>query len=169
MNIDVIYGLPSRVMAELSSQLFKHEHLSKMLFYTDKKYEKESILNQKKISWSKLKDKNIFVGRRVPIVLKISGAFISFRVFNCYPHSTGAGIGNVEIDVDIIVHKDCLNTIHGARDIVIVEMVNEALMNIDMSTLGRVKVLETYDIRDIPIEYSGYTVKFMVQGFVNYK
>lgn len=159
-----MYGLPNRSMTELSKQLFKHEHLSKMLFYTDKQYETEDILSQKKVSWSKLVDKNIFIGKRVPIILKESGAFISFRVFDYYPHNK-QGMYNVEIDIDVIVHKDCMKTIHGTRDITIVTMIHEALADVDLAGIGECTFLNTYDIRDLDAEYVGYTNKVRVLGF----
>lgn len=160
-----IYGLPNRVMTNLSAQLFKHEHLSKMLYYTDKKYETEDILNQKKVSWSKLKDKNIFIGRRIPLVLKESGAFISFRVFDYYPHNK-QGIYNVEIDIDVIVHQDCMKTTHGTRDITMVAMIHEALANADLTGIAKkCDIGNTYDIRDLDAEYNGYTCKVKIEGF----
>lgn len=158
-----VYGLPNRVMTDLSSQLFKHEHLSKMLYYTDKQYENEDILIQKKVSWSKLKDKNIFVGRRIPIVLKLSGAFISFRVFDYYPYNKN-GIYNIEIDIDVIVHQDCMKTIHGTRDITIVTMIHEALQDKTLTGIGECSILNTYDIRDLDAEYSGYSIRVKVEG-----
>lgn len=158
-----VYGFPSRAMTDLSSQLFKHEHLSKMLFYTDKQYETEDILSQKKVSWSKLKDKNIFIGRRIPIILKQSGAFISFRVYDYYPHNK-QGMYNVEIDIDVIVHQDCMKTIHGTRDAVIMTMIHEALEDADLTGIGECSLLNTYDIRDLDAEYCGYTNKVRIVG-----
>lgn len=160
-----VYGLPNRVMTDLSSQLFKHEHLSKMLYYTDKQYENEEILAQKKISWSKLKNKNVFIGKRIPIVLKSSGAFMSLRVFDFYPHNEN-GIYNVEVDIDVIVHQDCMQTIYGTRDITIVTMIYEALTDKTLTGIGKCSILNMYDIRDLDAEYSGYTVKVKTKGML---
>lgn len=158
-----VYGLPNKVMASISTQLFKHEHLSKMLYYTSKEYTTQDIIAQKKVSWSKLKNKNIFIGRRVPIVLNISGAFISFRVFDYYPHNQ-ADLYNVEVEIDVIVHKDCMDTIHGTRDIAIVTMIHEALYQKDLEGIGKCDILSTYDIRDLTAEYSGYTIRLRAKG-----
>lgn len=159
-----IYGLPNRVMTSLSSKLFENENLSKMLYYTDKKYENLPILNEKRVSFSTLKGNHIFIGRRVPVVLKKSGAFVSFRVFNYYQHNKN-GIYIVEIDIDTIVHQDCMNTTIGTRDITIATMIIDSIENSDLSGIGKCDITSTYDIRDLDAEYNGYTTRVRIEGY----
>lgn len=163
----MLYGLPNRVMTNLSMQLFKHEHLSKFLHYTAIEYKTKNILLEEKVSASELVDKNIFVGKRVPIIIGMSGAYISFRVYDYYPGYGGKDTYNVEVDIDIIVHKDCQDTIHGTRDITLVTMVHEALRDERLTGIGKCRLGNAYDIRDLDVGYSGYTVRASIKGFPN--
>lgn len=161
----MLYGLPNIIMSELASELYKHPHLSKFLFYVEKEYENENLLKQKPISWSKLINKSFFCGRRIPIVLTNTGAYLSFRVYDYKPMNK-RDMYYVTIDIDIITHKDCQYTIHGGRDACILAMVHEVLQNYLKHSIGKGDIINTYDIRDIDPEYQGYTVKIELEGFV---
>lgn len=162
----MIYGLPNRIISNILSEFFKHEHLSKMLYYVEKEYEKEDVLKLNKVSWGKeLVQKCIFNDKRIPIVLKHTGAFMSLRIFDYYPMNK-KDMYEVLVDIDMITHKECQKTIHGSRDACILAMVHESLSDWKLNNaIGRADILSTYDIRDLDSEYSGYTVKVKVQGF----
>lgn len=161
-----IYGLPNRMTSQIMIALLEHEHLSKMLYYTGEKYTKNDILIEEPVSWVKLIGKNIFIGKRIPLTMNDSQAYMAFRVYNYKPTGKTAknSIYEIIVDIDIIVHEGCQKTIHGTRDGCMLAMVHEALTSsILEDAIGEIDIQGSYDLRDIPADYSGYTCRIIAQ------
>lgn len=163
-----IVGLPNRVISELGSNLIKHEYLLNFIYYTGENSDKEDLLIKDKVSASKLIDKNIFIGRRIPTKIEEVGAFVSIRVYNYAPQfrETGNFIKEVTVDINILVHDDCQKTIHGTRDLTIATAFQEVIQNNGLSGIADTcKIEGMYEILGLHPQFSGYKIRFKVTGF----
>ena len=164
----LIYGLPNRVVAELTAKLFESSKLLNYIYYTGKEYENVDLFSLETPSTNKLVDKNIFIGRRIPNLMKQVGAFVDIRV-NRYEPMLGQKsrkiIKYVEVDIDILCHVDCQKTLRGTRDITIVTLMQEILENEELTGIGEVEIRTVTEILGLNTDYNGYQLKIIVKGF----
>lgn len=168
-NIIEPYGLPNKVISELSAKIFEYPWLLNYIYYTGKEYENVDLLTLKPPKASNLIDKNIFIGRRIPLLMKKVGAFVDIRVNRYQPllnKKSPKLIKYVEVDIDIICHEDCQRTLRGTRDITIVTLLQEALENQGLTGIAdSIEITSVTEILGMNVEYSGYTVKIQITGF----
>lgn len=162
---DKVVSTSNKILSEVSAKIFENENIMKFLYYTDKKYEDQSILDEPKVSPSKLINKYIFINRRVPTPLTEAGAFISMRFYDYGGKSVGRNIKKMVIDIDVIVHEDCINTIHGTRDTFLIDAIQDSLDCPLPSSVGKCEVKRTYDILGLNVKYNGFTVRMEVDAF----
>ena len=80
-----VYGLPNRVIAEIGAKILESPELLNYIYYTGKEYENTDLFTLEPPSANDLVDKYIFIGRRIPNIMKQVGAFLDIRV-NRYQH-----------------------------------------------------------------------------------
>ena len=162
------YGLPNRVISELMAKIFESDNLLKYIYYTGKEHEDIDIFSLKRPPSSELIDKNIFIGRRIPNLMKQVGAVVDIRV-NRYEPILGQKsrkiIKYVEVDIDILCHIDCQKTLRGTRDITIVTLMQEILENEELTGIGEVEIRTVTEILGLNTDYNGYQLKIIVKGF----
>lgn len=165
----IAYGLPNRVMGELVAKILESENLLKYIYYTDKEYENVDLFTLERPSTNDLIDKHIFIGRRIPNLMKRVGAFIDLRVNRYQPTPSVKSallIKYVEIDIDIICHVDCQKTLRGTRDITIAVLMQEVLENCDLTGIASgVEITSLTEILGLHQDYNGYQLKIRVTGF----
>lgn len=165
----IAYGLPNRVMGELMAKILESENLLKYIYYTDKEYENVDLFTLERPKTTDLIDKHIFIGRRIPNLMKKVGAFIDLRVNRYQPTpsvKSSLYIKYVEIDIDIICHVDCQKTLRGTRDITIAVLLQEALEYSDLTGIASgVEITSLTEILGLHQDYNGYQLKIRVTGF----
>lgn len=162
------YGFANRCLSEITAEMMGNEDLLKFLYYTDN--EEEDFLAKEKPTADKIINKHIYTGRRIPDILHRSGAYICTRMNEYAPVQRKSEIMKlVEIELMIIVHDKCANTIYGSRDVAILSALEEALDEKNISGVGKCILTRGADIQGLPIEYSGYFAYVEVQGFPTLK
>lgn len=165
---NLIYGLPNRIMSELSAKIFSSPKLLNYIYYTDKEYENVDLFSLEPPSASSLVGENIFIGRRIPNLMEKVGAFIDIRVNRYEPlvnKKSVKMIKNVDIDIDVVCHVDCQTTLRGTRDITIVTLLQEILENEDLSGIGNVEIYSTTEILGLHTDFNGYQLRIKITGF----
>lgn len=161
------YGFPNRVISEVAAELIKHEAFCKFLYYTQDE-EVSEILNKPSINGSILLNKNLFIGRRVPITLLKSGAYTTIRMDDFKPEDYNSEIIKLtDVEIMVIVHQDALSTLNGTRDCALVSAVIDALDRKKLGGIGNCRVVRVNDIMGLPVEYNGYKILVRVKGFPN--
>lgn len=167
----IAYGLPNRVMGELMAKIFESDNLLKYIYYTGKEYECVDLFSLERPSTDELIDKNIFIGRRIPNLMKKVGAFLDVRVNRYEPLPVSKSkshllIKYVEVDIDIICHVSCQKTLRGTRDITIAVLLQEILENSDLTGIAtNVEITSLTEILGLHQDYNGYQLKIKVTGF----
>ncbi len=163
------YGLPNRIISELSAKIFENPKLLKYIYYTDKEHEYIDLFTLETPDIQKLIDKHIFIGRRIPHLMKKVGAFIDIRVNRYQPRTNKKSslfIKYVEIDIDVLCHIECQTTLRGTRDITIVTLLQETLEKESLTGISEnIEITSVTEILGLDADYSGYTVKIRVEGF----
>lgn len=163
------YGLANRVVAEIGAKIFDNPNLLKYIYYTNKEYQDIDIFTLETPEIHELIDKYIFIGRRIPILMKKVGAFVDIRVNRYQPRlnkKSPTVIKYVEVDIDVLCHTECQRTLRGTRDITIVTLLQETLENERLTGIAdNIEIISVTEILGLDASYSGYTVKIQVVGF----
>ena len=163
------YGLPNRIVGEISAKIFDNPKLLNYIYYTGKEHKNIDLFELEPPETHDLIDKHIFIGRRIPLLMKKVGAFLDIRVNRYQPRvnkKSPTVIKYVEVDIDILCHVDCQRTLRGTRDITIVALLQEALENEDLTGIAdNIEITSVTEILGLDADYNGYTLKLTVYGF----
>lgn len=163
------YGLPNRVISELCAKIFESPKLLNYIYYTGKEYEDVDLFSLEPPNANDLVDKHIFIGRRIPRLIREVGTFLDIRVNRYEPQNNKRSarlLKYVEVDIDILCHTDCQKTLRGTRDITIVTLLQEILENEDLTGIAEgVEITSVTNILGLNADYDGYTLKIKVIGF----
>lgn len=163
------YGLPNRINSELCAKILESPKLLNYIYYTDKENQYDDLFALTPPNSSDIIDKFLFIGRRPPIFIKEVGAYVSIRTNRYEPLTNNKSIKiikYVEINIDVICHRDCQKTTRGTRDITIITLLQEALENECLTGIAdSVEIVSTTQILGLPVEYDGYQLKIRVTGF----
>ena len=158
------YGFPNRITSELVGELLNQEEFCKLLCYVNE----DSYVDLLSKSKPKPQDviKKVFVGRRVDPVQTTSDVLTCIRVLSVRPvRQQSEVLKTVDIEVITMVHKDCLSTSHGARDIALATSICEALDKKKLGGIGDCQIVGVSDLTGLPTDYTGYLVLCRVSGF----
>lgn len=157
------------MMSEISAKIFASPKLLNYIYYTGVEYEDIDLFTLETPSAIELIDKYIFIGRRIPNLMKQVGAFLDIRVNRYQPRvnqKSSRIIKYVEVDIDVLCHIDCQKTARGTRDITIITLLQEALENEGLTGIGEhVEITSVTEILGLDASYSGYTLKLTIEGF----
>lgn len=163
------YGIANRVIAEISAKIFESPWLLNYIYYTGKEYEDVDLFSLEPPSANDLVDKFIFIGRRIPPLMKQVGTFLDIRVNRYQPRlnqKSAKILKYVEVDIDVLCHTECQRTLRGTRDITIVTLLQEALESNDLTGIAdSAEITSVTEILGLDANYSGYTVKITIIGY----
>lgn len=163
-----LIGLPNRVMSAVTTNLLNDPRIVNFLYYTNKEDEFEDFLEKETPPSSILIDKNVFIGRRIPIPMTDVGAFMSIRTSTYRPEYMNHGnyIKVAQFDIEVTCHKDCQRTLYGTRDITLIALIQDALAKTDLTGIGNhYRVVSVSDKLGLHVDYSGYIMKLEITGF----
>lgn len=161
-----LFGYTNKMLAEINAHILKNQNLLKFLYYTDYEYCEKDILIQENVSSSKIYNKKFFVYNRIPEIITEEGAFMYIDIYRSTPTSLGSKIRDVTFTVNILVHNNCISTIHGNRAICIYSAIEESLTDyVKKSSIGSVDILRVSPLLGLVKEFSGYAVQFRAYGF----
>lgn len=163
------YGLANRIVSEISAKIFENPKLLNYIYYTDKELKDVDLFTLETPDIHDLIDEYIFIGRRIPLLIKKVGAFLDIRVNRYQPRlnkKSSTVIKYVEVDIDVLCHTECQRTLRGTRDITIVTLLQETLENENLSGIAEnIEITSVTELLGLDSNYSGYTVKLTVYGF----
>lgn len=163
-----LLGLPNRVVQSIATILLNDPRVINLLYYTNKEDEDADFLEYDTPPSSSLIDRNIFIGRRIPIPITDVGAFMAIRTFSYRPSymNTGDFIKVAQIDIDVICHKECQRTIYGTRDISLMALVQEVLEKSDLTGISdHYRIISVSEKLGLHVDYSGYSMRIEITGF----
>lgn len=164
-----VYGLANRCIAEIGAKILESPNLLNYIYYTGKEYENTDLFTLEPPSANDLVDKYIFIGRRIPNIMKQVGAFLDIRVNRYQPRlgqKSARTIKYVEVDIDILCHVDCQRTLRGTRDITIVTLLQEILENADLTGIAtNAEITTVTEILGLDSNYCGYQLKITIEGY----
>lgn len=161
-----LYGMTNKVMAEINAHILKHPDFCKFIYYTDAEYEDANILEQDIVPVSEIYNKKFYVYKRFPETIEEAGAYVFMNIYRNTPITIGGKVNTITFNVDILVHKDCLNTAHGNRVVCIYEALNEAITDCaNISAIGNINLTRILPILGIVKDFEGYTVQYEAHTF----
>ena len=163
------YGLPNRIVSELSSKILESPKLLNYIYYTDIENQHNDLFALVPPKSSEIIDKFLFIGRRPSVFIKEVGAYVSIRVNRYEPLPSNKSvklIKYVEVNIDVICHVDCQKTTRGTRDITIITLLQETLEHECLTGIAdNTEIVSTTQILGLPVEYDGYQLKVKITGF----
>ena len=102
---------------------------------------------------------------RDDLIIQIPYSVI-LTVDNIIKYSKSNKIKTIWINIGLIVHQSCSNTINGSREVAIVSAIEKALNNITFSkAIGSCEVDRIIKLSGLPYEWNGYEVSVKLDGF----
>ncbi len=166
MANDYLFGYTNRIMAEIIAYLMADKNFCNFVYYTDTKYDYEDLTQLEIPSSSKLYDKYFFVYRRVPEVIETVGAYVYFDIYRDIPMKLGSSIRTLTFTVTILIHHDCIRTLHGHRGMCIKDALEIALSNLsEGNTIGNIELSRVSPVLGLVKDFTGYTLQLKVDNF----
>lgn len=160
-----LYGKTNEILADINSKILQHDDLCKFLYYTDAQNANEDILSKEKVDTNKILNKRYFVYRRIPNVIKEAGAYMSIDFYKPAPWRIGGYVDEIYFNIDLLIHIDCLSTIHGNRAFCIMEALDRALYEYIKGSIGNIDVVRVDPILGLEKNFIGYSIKYRAFGF----
>ena len=159
------YGLTNRVINDVVSLFLSSQDLCKFLSSSELENTDIDSIEDLENTYD-LYNKNIYINRRVPDLLEQEGAFISIRATRVGDDSTSnKPLDRGILEVHIVVSNNLLPTLNGSRDVCIMSIAKELLVNNNFSTVGKFTVIQADDLYGLPRGFSGYSIACEFIGY----
>lgn len=164
-----IYGVSNNLITDIAITLMNNQDFAKFVYYKKEDEQGRDILSLPDVEnpIEKLHKKQVYANRRVPRVMTEGSVdvYINFEDNKRHRGNTKT-TRNVTIRVSVLVHNDCLYTVNGKRDVILVDCITNILENTHLSMgIGECSVDRVLPIRDISIEFNGYDIVCKVDVF----
>ena len=161
-----LYGLGNYLMTEIVARLLNNKEFTKFVYY--KNVSDEDILTLPDLDnpVAMLKDQ-FFRNRRSPKILEEQDVTVFIYLDDMKNSTTKSNrIKTLWINIGLIVHESCSDTLNGSREVAIISAIEKALSNMTFSkALGVCEVERVIKLNGIPFEWNGYEVSLRLDGF----
>lgn len=163
-----LYGLGNIIMSEISTRLMINPDFYKFVYYKDVDENGEDILSMPDLDdpVGELYKKQVWLHRRPDKVLHNQdiNVFLTLEDFR-NESAKNPNIKTITFKIAILVHKECLLTPNGSRDIALLSCVSDIVETDDyFKGLGRCKVHRVNHLFGLGVEYSGYEIICRIDG-----
>ena len=168
--MSVMKNFTDRYISKLTTCLLTDDIINKFLWYNTVK--DEDIYDLPKIDnpVSELKDKKVFVNRRVESLFLDSDISVFINLFQDQPAYISSKrsnkINTLTLEVGVICHKDCRKTLNGARELIVANRIQYLLRNTEyLEAIGAPELSATKQSYNIPYDYNAYIVSVTIDYF----
>lgn len=163
-----LYGLGNVIVSEIATRLMTNSDFNKLVYYKDVDEDGEDILSMPDLEdpVSELYRKQVWLHRRPDKVLHNQdvNVFITLGDFR-NESAKNKDIKTMTFTVAVLVHKECLLTPNGSRDIALLCCISDIIEKDDyFKGLGDCKVYRVNHLFGLNLEYSGYEIICKVDG-----
>ena len=163
-----LYGLGNVIMSEISTRLMTNPDFYKLVYYKDVDEDGEDILSMPDLEdpVSMLYKKQVWLHRRPDKVLHNQdiNVFITLDDFR-NNSARNQNIKSMVFKIAVLVHKECLLTPNGSRDIALLSCVSDIVETDDyFKGLGKCSVYRVNHLFGLSMEYSGYEIICKIDG-----
>ena len=165
----------NRILQSIVVELVSDDMLSKLLYYVDEKKEDIYSLDSlddpvKTLYKNDDKSKNkVFKNKKVLKVIEEIDVcmFINLSSYSqkSSDYSTSSTIKTMDIQVGILCHEDCLETLNGCRDVAMIDRIVSILNTSKLiPSLGTATISSVYALLDVPYDFNGYGITVSLDG-----
>ena len=80
-------------------------------------------------------------------------------------YSTSATVKTMDIQVGILCHEDCLETLNGCRDVAMIDRIMSILNTSKIiPSIGNATISSVYALLDVPYDFNGYGITISLDG-----
>lgn len=165
-----IRDFPNRYILKVSNALMLNEEFNKMIYYNS--VDNQNIYKLPKLDdpITTLKDKKVFLNRRIDKILTDADISVFINVYRDIPYThfykTSPIIRELKLEIGVICHNDCRNTLNGLREIIVFKKIQDILLNDpSLRGIGRPVIESTYPMYNMPYEYVGYALVISLEYF----
>ena len=163
-----LYGLGNVIISEVATRLMANPDFNKLVYYKNVDEDGEDILSMPDLEdpIGQLYKKQVWLHRRPDKVLHSQdvNVFITLDDFRNYS-AKDHGIKTLTFTVSALVHKECLLTPNGSRDIALLCCISDIIeKDRYFKGLGRCNIYRVNHLFGLGMEYSGYEIVCRVDG-----
>lgn len=165
----------NRILQSIVIELVNDDMLSKLLYYVNENeediYSLESLDNPVKTLYKnddKSKNK-VFKNKKILKVIEEIDVcmFINLLSYSqkSTAYSTSATVKTMDIQVGILCHEDCLETLNGCRDVAMIDRIMSILNTSKIiPSIGNATISSVYALLDVPYDFNGYGITISLDG-----
>lgn len=167
MNIRKSFA--SNYMTKLATILMLDKDISKLLYYTDVSDKDIFSLDDLKNPIHMLYEKRVFIDRKLDKLISDAeiGLFINIDEDSPYKkvNQSSRFFNELQIEIGIICHKKCRDTLNGIREVLIANRIKEIVAtHEELQGIGENEVISNEPMFSIPYyDFNGYAVVFKLQ------
>ena len=163
-----LYGLGNVIISEIVTRLMLNSDFNKLVYYKDVDEDGEDILSMPDLDdpVDELYKKQVWLHKRPDKVLHEQdvNVFVTLEDFR-NESAKSSNIKTMTFKIAILVHKNCLLTPNGSRDIALLCCASDIIEKDDyFKGLGRCSVHRVNHLFGLNTEYSGYEIICRVDG-----
>ena len=158
----------NRILQSIVIELVNDDMLSKLLYYVNESeediYSLESLDNPVKTLYKNDdKSKNILkVIEEIDVCMFVN--LLSYSQKST-AYSTSATVKTMDIQVGILCHEDCLETLNGCRDVAMIDRIMSILNTSKIiPSIGNATISSVYALLDVPYDFNGYGITISLDG-----
>lgn len=171
--MSIIKTFPNQYINKLATAIMLDGEVNKLLYYNDVLDKDIYSLPEVKNPISELKDKNVYINRRVSDLFNTSNdadVFVFINLYSDAPCSIGRGksryIDRLRIDVGVICNDSVRNTLNGCREAIIFDRIVEILEQTEyLEGIGKPEIGASKQSYSIPYGYNAYVLTVEVDYF----
>ena len=169
----IIKTFPDRYINKLATTIMLDEQINKMLYYADVLNKDIYSLEEVDNPIAKLKNKNVFINRRVTdLFTKVNEAdiYVFINLHSDAPCNingrSSTFIDTMSLDIGVICSDSCRNTLNGTRENIVFDRIVELLKtDINLQGIGVPKISNTNQAYAIPLGYNMYIITVTINYF----
>lgn len=166
--MSIIKNFSSNYMTKLATTFMLDDKINRMLYYNDILEKDIYSLEKLKNPISLLNKNKVFIDRKIDKIIKEGDISMFINVKNDSPYKNGNKISflynTLVIEIGVICHKSCRETINGIRELIVSDRIKEILTtNADLQGIGDLTITSSTPMYSIPYyDYNGYSTVFEI-------
>lgn len=163
----MLIGYTNKLVTDIGVELLENEIISKLLYYVNSPDEDILELPPVENPTRVLKEK-ISLNRRLETLQRDSDVGMYVSLYSKIRNrergvETDYTLNNI-IEVGILCHNNCDETLNGSRTYALVDLAIAVLSGYNIDGLGRMTFTQLYKTKDIGAEHTGYQLYFEIHS-----
>lgn len=158
---------PNKLISNIGTTLMSNQDFAKFMIYNDESEKDILSMPDVKNTVKELRNKKVFLNRRVEKVLKEADISVFIIMAEYRPCSEGSRtVKKTKIEIGVVCHDECQDTANGLRDVALVCCIVDIItQNEEIAGIGKIKLENVYQMYNLSTDYNGFVITVSAESF----